>query len=162
MCMYTQRYNLQNALSIAWMHMCLSLTTWGLFLENSDFSLSQKWLTVCSSSSRSGPLWGVQHSYWHMKWWYHHFCLDNHIVEISWVWSLCYIYSEHYLVASILVLWFLQSFRSLFYDVPWTLGVCAVDVYTGVGHPMVSCFLHFKYLRLSVMICACCKCKLVW
>ena len=44
---------------------------------------------------------------------------------------------------------------------PKTLGVCAIDVYIGAGHPTVSCFLHFKYLSLSVMICVCCKNKLV-
>lgn len=58
-----------------------------------------------------------------------------------------------------LVLWLLQSFSSLFHDVPCALGVGVVrQMWSNeAGHPMVSCILQFDQLWLPVMVSICCK-----
>lgn len=82
-----------DSILVAHEFLCSGPTTWhwisyaGSSLEKIILLLS----AAINSSPRNGILWHFLHQCWHVLVWLFSFYLENHIVEISWVYLSCHL-----------------------------------------------------------------------
>lgn len=115
----------------------------------SRFSLSYQPSTACSSSSMSRTLWKLLSLPWHATGVF----ISRVLYRWPCDWDVCgrsFLVKcrRYHVAADILALWSLPSFCSLFYDIPWTLGLeITTQIYQlgfGTPWPCSLCILNIR------------------
>lgn len=150
---HTQTYRHEHTYTTYWFYSCCS---WVLVFRADHLTLDKlsagsslekiilPLSAAINSSPRNGILWHFLHQCWHVLVWLFSFYLENHIIEISWVYLSCHLEkiltgSKYDGPPSITI------FPTLFHDVP-ELSVkgshsrCIIWSWASLRH---FCSLHF-------------------